>query len=228
VSHEELARKNDELAHLSQTDPLTGLKNRRYAWEYLAREVKRVDREWSAAPPDHEPESRLVFFLADVDLFKAINDLHGHEVGDRILIEASERVREATRLSDVAVRWGGEEFLVVARDLPRSEWSAFAARLRDAISKQPYLPSAEIGPVICTASLGYAAYPFDRSKQFEWHHVLRLADLALYAVKQTGRNADLGVEPGASWSGKLPVDLLAAQAGGSIHLRWSHPTRRRR
>jgi diguanylate cyclase (GGDEF)-like protein len=227
-SQEELARKNDELAHLSQTDALTGLKNRRYAWEYLAREVGRVDREWAAAPPDKEPDARLVFFLADVDLFKSINDQHGHEVGDRILIEASERVREATRLSDVAVRWGGEEFLVVARDLPRAEWRGFASRLRDAISKEPYLPSPESGPVTCTASLGYAAYPFDRATALEWHQVLRLADLALYAVKQTGRNADLGVEPGGAWSGKLPVDLLASQASGAIHLRWSHPKRARR
>jgi hypothetical protein len=82
--------------------------------------------------------------------------------------------------------------------------------------------------VSCTASLGYAAYPFDRATALEWHQVLRLADLALYAVKQTGRNADLGVEPGGSWNGQLPVDLLASQASGAIHLRWSHPTRARR
>ncbi len=224
ASQEELARKNDELAHLSQTDALTGLKNRRYAWEFLAREVARVDREWAAAPPDREPDSRLVFFLADVDHFKSINDLHGHEAGDRILIEVSERVREATRLADIAVRWGGEEFLVVARDLPREEWSGFAQRLRDAISKQPYRPSPEAGAVSCTASLGYAAYPFDRATELEWHQVLRLADLALYAVKQTGRNADLGVEPGSAWNGKLPVDLLTAQAAGVVRLRWRNPS----
>jgi hypothetical protein len=52
--------------------------------------------------------------------------------------------------------------------------------------------------------------------------VLRLADLALYAVKQCGRNADLGVEPGRSWSGVPPADLLAAQASGVVHLRWGN------
>jgi len=223
ASREELARKNEELAHLSLTDPLTGLKNRRFAWEFLAEEVARVDREHGAA--GEASEARLVFFLMDVDLFKSINDLHGHEVGDRILIEAAERVREATRIADVAVRWGGEEFLVIARDLPRDEWGPFAARLRATLAKPAFVPSAEIGPVRCTASLGYAAYPFDERSSLPWHQVLRLADLALYAVKQCGRNADLGVEPGRSWSGAVPADLLAAQAGGLVHLRWSNSSR---
>ena len=228
ASREELARKNDELAHLSGTDPLTGLKNRRFAWEYLAAEIARVDRDRLAAGPGAESEARLVFFLMDVDLFKSINDLHGHEVGDQILVEAAERVREATRISDVAVRWGGEEFLVVARDLPPAEWPAFAARLRGTLSSPPFVPSAEIGPVHCTASLGYAAYPFDDRSSLPWHQVLRLADLALYAVKQCGRNADLGVEPGRGWSGAIPADLLAGQAGGVVHLRWGNVSRPKR
>jgi diguanylate cyclase (GGDEF)-like protein len=227
ASREELARKNDELAHLSLTDPLTGLKNRRYAWEYLAQEVARVDREWTNASRGgaSPPEARLVFFLMDVDLFKSINDLHGHEIGDRILVDAAERVREATRIADVAVRWGGEEFLVVARDLPPAEWSAFAKRLREAIAKPAYLVSPETGPVGCTASLGYAAYPFHGSKELGWQQVLRLADLALYAVKQCGRDADLGVEPGPSWKGKIPADLLAAQASDTVRLRWGNVSR---
>jgi diguanylate cyclase (GGDEF)-like protein len=223
ASREELARKNEELAHLSLTDPLTDLRNRRFAWEYLAAEVARVDRERATA--DRDSDARLVFFLMDVDLFKSINDLHGHEVGDRILVEAAERVREATRISDVAVRWGGEEFLVVARDLPRAEWAPFAARLRGTLAAPPFVPSPEIGPVHCTASLGYAAYPFDEASSLPWHQVLRLADLALYAVKQCGRNADLGVEPGRSWSGAIPADLLAGQAGGAVHLRWGNVAR---
>lgn len=226
ASREELARTNEELAHLSLTDPLTGLKNRRFAWEFLAAEVARIDRERAAAAADGtESDARLVFFLMDVDLFKSINDLHGHEIGDRILIEAAERVREATRISDVAVRWGGEEFLVVARDLPRAEWTSFAARLRGTLARPPFVPSREIGPVHCTASLGYAAYPFDDATRLPWHQVLRLADLALYAVKQCGRNADLGVEPGHSWNGAIPADLLAAQAGGFVHLRWGNVAR---
>jgi len=225
ASREELERKNDELAHLSLTDPLTGLKNRRYAWEFLAEEVERVDREWATAPAGSPPEARLVFFLMDVDLFKGINDLHGHEIGDRILVEAAERVRDATRIADVAVRWGGEEFLVVARDLPRSEWGAFATRLRGAIARPAYNPSHEIGAVSCTASLGYAAYPFHPEMDLGWQQVLKLADLALYAVKQCGRDADLGVEPGPGWKGKVPQDLLAAQVSGALHLRWGNVAR---
>jgi diguanylate cyclase (GGDEF)-like protein len=228
ASREELARKNDELGQLALTDALTGLKNRRFAWEFLAAEVGRVDREWQAAPPGTEPEARLVFFLMDVDLFKNINDAHGHEVGDQILIEAAERVRAATRLSDIAVRWGGEEFLIVARDLPRAEWSTYAARLRDAVTHPPFRPTPETGEVACTVSMGYAAYPFDHAIGIRWQQVLHLADLALYAVKQCGRNADLGVEPGVGWSGTVPLELLASQMSGALHLRWSSARPRRR
>jgi diguanylate cyclase (GGDEF)-like protein len=228
ASREELAKKNEELGQLALTDPLTGLKNRRFAWEFLAPEVGRVDREWQAAPPGTEPDARLVFFLMDVDLFKNINDAHGHEVGDQILIEAAERVRAATRLSDVAVRWGGEEFLIVARDLPRSEWPAYAARLRDAVTTPPFRPTAETGEVACTVSLGYAAYPFDHAIGIRWQQVLHLADLALYAVKQCGRNADLGVEPGVGWNGAVPLDLLASQMSGALHLLWSSSRAKRK
>jgi len=227
ASREELARKNEELAHLSLTDPLTGLKNRRFAWEFLAAEVAHIEREWRSAGGGERSGARLVFFLMDVDLFKSINDLHGHEIGDRILIEAAERVREATRITDVAVRWGGEEFLVIARDLPPSERPDFAARLRRTLAEPPFVPSAEIGPVRCTGSLGYAAYPFDGAAELPWHQVLRLADLALYAVKQCGRNADLGVEPGRNWNGAIPADLLAGQAGGLVDLRWGNVARPR-
>lgn len=227
ASREELARKNEELAHLSLTDPLTGLKNRRFAWELLGEEIRRVDEEWQAADSEDEPESRLVFFLIDVDHFKSINDQYGHEVGDEILVEVAERVRAATRLSDIAVRWGGEEFLVIARDLPRTQWQGFAARLRDSIAKPPYLLGTDAGPVTCSASLGYAAYPFDRDVGLGWQEVLRLADQALYAVKQTGRDADLGVLPGRTWSGQLPHDLLAAQVSGAVHLQWGNVSRLR-
>jgi diguanylate cyclase (GGDEF)-like protein len=226
ASREELARKNEELAHLSLTDPLTGLKNRRFAWEFLAAEVERVGREQGTA--GGRADARLVFFLMDVDLFKSINDLHGHEVGDRILIEAAERVRDATRISDVAVRWGGEEFLVIARDLPAPEWPEFAARLRRTLADPPFVPSPEIGPVRCTGSLGYAAYPFDAAAELPWQQVLRLADLALYAVKQCGRDADLGVTPGRKWTGVIPADLLAGQAGGLVDLRWGNVARPQR
>ncbi len=220
ASREQLEQKNEELAQLALTDPLTGLKNRRYAWEFLAAEVTRVDHEWQSAAGESPPEARLVFFLMDVDLFKDINDRYGHEIGDQVLIEAAERVREVTRLSDIAVRWGGEEFLVVARDLPAAEWSSFAARLREAIATPPYRITPDREPIRCTASLGYAAYPFDSKAPIDWQHVFRLADLALYAVKQCGRKADLGVEPGAGWKGHLPLDLLASQASGVLHLRW--------
>ncbi len=220
ASRAELKRKNEELGQLVLTDPLTGLRNRRFAWEFFATEVARVDTEWSAATAGAAPEARLVFFLLDIDGFKSINDLHGHEVGDQILIEAAERVRHATRISDVAVRWGGEEFLIVARDLPREEWAGFAARLRQAVAQPPYEPSPVIGAISCTASLGYVAYPFDVANGTGWQESLRLADQALYAVKQTGRDAALGVEPGRNWKRAVPHDILAAQAAGTLDLHW--------
>src|SRR5690606_12018092 len=104
----ELREKNATLERLSSVDPVTGLRTRRWTTEFLAFEVLRATRY----------KTSLSVLLGDLDHFKAVNDTHGHRVGDRVLRMAAEAVQRSLRATDVVGRWGGEEILAV---LPQTE-----------------------------------------------------------------------------------------------------------
>lgn len=190
---------NRELADSALSDALTGLRNRRYLRDYLERV--------HAAPehPAHSPErrgavspERLSFFLFDLDHFKQINDRHGHDVGDAVLVEVAQRLRQTLRQGDAAMRWGGEEFLVVARGLGDEAAAALAARMLHAIGSRPVtLPVHE--PLEISASLGYACWPWpDREgpAHIDHHLAIGLADAGAYLAKLDGRNRGFGILPG--------------------------------
>lgn len=175
-------RLNRRLHELSSVDPLTGLNNRRSAHEKLAAR---------AALPRHGGPARDVLLLIDIDHFKRINDVHGHDLGDRVLVEVSRRLLRACRPDDIVARWGGEEFLVACGSLTQEQAGALAERLRAAAADVPIaLPEAQL-PL--TVSIGMAPFPFFHdagtgSNTGTWQDALKLADYALYAVKRSGRN----------------------------------------
>lgn len=182
-----VAQKTAELREASFTDPLTGLRNRRYFAEVIEAEASLACRPGSSA---------LHMFLVDLDHFKAVNDTYGHAAGDEVLRQTATRLKAATRTSDLIFRWGGEEFLIVARgapDLPRSE---IASRIEGMMGKEPF----DIGDgkkLPRTCSVGFATFPFyaDNPTTVPLDAVIELADLALYRAKQTGRNRAVGVSP---------------------------------
>ena len=139
----------------------------------------------------------MVVFLIDVDHFKAVNDRHGHAAGDELLRHFAERLRTVFRASDHLVRWGGEEFLVVARETQRGRATELAERVREAISGAPFIHNGT--PLTITASMGWAPLPWDPTapQALGWEAVVALADLALYTVKQGGRDGWLGLLPQA-------------------------------
>lgn len=161
----------DILASLKEerdTDPLTGLLNRRG----LEGQVDALVRARGL---------RAAVILADLDNFKAINDTHGHAGGDQVLQTIADRLLQVTRMSDIVARIGGEEFVFVIT-APPEEAAAFAERVREAVEREPVTirgASLEV-----TASFGVAA--FDRRGNF-WDAV-KNADAALYAAKRAGRN----------------------------------------
>jgi hypothetical protein len=118
------------------------------------------------------------------------------------LRQFSERLRTVFRSSDHLVRWGGEEFLVVARDTQRERAAELAERVRDAIAGEPFIHNGT--PLPLTASIGWAPLPWDVAspQALGWEAVVALADLALYTVKQGGRNGWLGLLPNVA----LPPD----------------------
>jgi len=137
-----------------------------------------------------------VFFLVDIDHFKAVNDELGHAAGDRVLEQMRERLEQVFRSSDYVLRWGGEEFLAVTRGSPREDAPEIAERLRAAIAARPFvLDEGRLLPK--TASIGFAAFPFfaKAPRALTWMQVVELADQALYLAKKGGRNTWFGLAP---------------------------------
>lgn len=168
VPHLEIAR----LKRLSESDPLTLLHNRRYLNERLPVLVEEA----------HRNDSPLSAVMVDLDHFKRVNDTYGHRVGDEVLVQAADRLRNSCRLSDVAGRSGGEEFVIVLPGTRRSEARAMAERIRGLFSEEPFASSA--GPIRVTASLGVAELAAGESHAA----LLQRADEALYRAKGAGRN----------------------------------------
>ncbi len=169
-----LKTSNDRLRVLSSTDPLTGLYNRRHFMGVLEREFERTDRYGTP----------LSFVMFDIDHFKRLNDTFGHQAGDDVLRELGRVVREAVRASDVAGRYGGEEFCVL---LPHTEVEGaaeFARRLRLTVENHPFPAQGETLRV--TASFGVAACPSAAVQRAQ--DLIGVADEALYQAKSEGRN----------------------------------------
>ncbi len=195
---EELNRANDLLRAQSLTDPLTGLRNRRYLDTCMPEDLAQVHRRHMEIRNGREKRLTLnidmMFLMIDIDHFKPVNDKYGHQAGDSILLQASEIIRSATRNTDTIVRWGGEEFLVVARNTCRREAAIVAERIRGAMSSKDF----ELGDgkkIKLTCSVGFAFYPLsiDFSDGLSWEAIINLADKCLYAAKHSGRNTWVGL-----------------------------------
>jgi diguanylate cyclase (GGDEF)-like protein len=216
----ELQRKNLELQEISFTDVLTGAWNRRYLEEILPAESGQVLRNYQRArgsdirKVDHRD---LVFLMVDMDFFKEVNDQHGHLAGDRLLQLVAERLAMVVRKSDVLVRWGGEEFLIMNRSTDPSGTPAFCSRILEVIASEPF----DLGHGILvrkTCSVGWAPYPWCRGayEAICAEEVVALADAALYRAKASGRNQSVGILPSDSVSSDpSKITLGAIQEGDS-------------
>ncbi|WP_056268123.1 MULTISPECIES: ligand-binding sensor domain-containing diguanylate cyclase [unclassified Roseateles] len=191
-------QRTTELREASTTDPLTGLRNRRYLDSRVKSDLQLSLRHYTEprhrSPGRHpDEEADLLVMLMDLDHFKRINDRHGHAAGDQVLVEFARRLRLVFRESDVLVRWGGEEFLALARGGARSGAAELAARFCATVGEQPFtLPDGRALPV--TVSIGFAVFPLDPEapRAWDWDATLSLADAALYAAKAQGRDGYVG------------------------------------
>jgi diguanylate cyclase (GGDEF)-like protein len=200
----ELADVNTRLLDLSVTDALTGMKNRRYLdlcmSEYMADSLRRHESLSRTGVDPTRENADLLFFLLDLDRFKEINDRFGHAAGDRVLVDIHELLKTTMRDTDTLVRWGGEEFLLVARNSSRHEAAAIAERIRGAIAGHAFIVGRRTTSLRLTCSIGFAPFPFlqlDRTR-LAWQDVLDVADTCLYAAKHAGRNRTVGVISGDS------------------------------
>lgn len=193
----ELSAANLKLQELSVNDPLTGLRNRRFVSEHLESEASITLRRYDAALASGAPapfDADILFFLIDLDNFKAVNDAYGHTAGDALLVAVCEVLHEHFRGSDFVARWGGDEFLAIARGSRREDAHEIAERLRAAVAARTF-SIAESCSVEQTVSIGFSAFPFDPKAPHAatWSQVLALADQALYQAKHAGRNTWRGI-----------------------------------
>ncbi len=163
-----------KLQKIAAMDPLTGVYNRRLGMKRLRDEFVRAERE----------NAQLGVAMFDIDHFKKVNDNYGHLVGDRVLVNVAETARSILRESDVMVRYGGEEFLVVLPGTSPTDARAVGERLRAAVEACSVVDGDQT--ISVTVSVGLADYDPDRIKLEE--DLVKLADDALYTAKEGGRN----------------------------------------
>jgi diguanylate cyclase (GGDEF)-like protein len=168
-SRQELDQRNRELQHLSVTDQLTGLYNRRYALEAFDQEIRRSERR----------ERPLCAIMIDVDHFKQYNDSHGHLAGDRVLEGVGKVIVKATRDGDVVARYGGEEFIVLLPECDLENAIHTGERIRARLARENF------GGGTVTISVGVAEFPMHGDTA---DGVIGAADDALYEAKRLGRD----------------------------------------
>jgi diguanylate cyclase (GGDEF)-like protein len=219
----ELEQAYKALEEVSLTDQLTGLRNRRFFLQNVDADVAMSLRGYEAGihreltECDLQAQNDLVFFMVDLDHFKEVNDRYGHAAGDSILVQMQERLREVFRESDYVIRWGGEEFLVLARATHRDDAAGVAERMRRAVAERDFeLPDG--GRLSRTCSIGFACFPFlpEQPRLLSWSQVVELADQGLYVAKRSGRNAWAALYSTESTRAEGVFPRLMQQLGAAV------------
>ncbi len=200
-------RTNRRLTALSQTDQLTGLPNRRRIMDFLTASIHSGNAD------------RFVLMLLDLDYFKKINDDHGHDAGDRALVEVADRMRNFAKTHEIEVgRWGGEEFLLLFKSDSPDQTIQLAEQLLDEVAsvtvetrEQPIHLSASAGLV----PVGVMQPP---DNQQIWEPALLATDQLLYRAKKAGRNNFFGIWPRQAEARTEPHDLDAAIESSQFQL----------
>ncbi|MDI6746319.1 MAG: diguanylate cyclase [Rhodocyclaceae bacterium] len=176
----EAKRLMEHLRENSLRDAMTGLYNRRFLEEYIGTLVSGTQRRKSA----------ITVLMLDLDFFKQVNDTHGHEVGDKVLKTLADVLLRNVRSSDIAVRYGGEEFLLALMDTGGDAAMAVAEKIRAEVEATK-VPIAG-GMLQKTISIGVAEFPSDSDTFWQ---IVKFADVALYAAKAGGRNRVMRFTP---------------------------------
>lgn len=170
----------DTLRESTLRDALTGLHNRRFLEEYVETLIASAKRRGTD----------LSVLMLDLDYFKKVNDTHGHDAGDTILRELAKIFTQNVRASDLVIRYGGEEFMIILQDTPAAAAAIVAEKIRKAVEAHKFHVAG--GVLQKTISIGLATYPTDGDALWQ---VIKYADVALYRAKETGRNRAVSFDP---------------------------------
>lgn len=182
----ETKRLMESLRDSTLRDPMTGLNNRRFLEEFVDTLIANMQRKRSSA----------AILMLDLDYFKMVNDTYGHDAGDAVLKALSNVLKQSVRASDLVIRYGGEEFLIILLDSQGTTADHVAENIRAAVEKL----KVQVAGVVLqkTISIGISSFP-DDSETF-WQAV-KFADVALYQAKEMGRNRVVRFDP-AMWTDK--------------------------
>ncbi|MCP4355102.1 MAG: diguanylate cyclase, partial [Proteobacteria bacterium] len=161
---------------LAVKDTLTGLYNRRYLMTHLTKLLEK----------NATTKKSLCVMMLDIDHFKAVNDTHGHDVGDEVLQTFSRRIKRCIRSIDLATRMGGEEFFVVLPDVNSNIAIQVAERIRTDICTRPFEVSTDSGEISISVSIGAFLIASDNTVSVD--EAIKTADEELYQAKESGRN----------------------------------------
>ncbi len=169
----EAKRLMDTLRESTLRDPMTGLHNRRFLEEYSDTIVAGTSRR----------KSHIAILMLDLDYFKQVNDSHGHDAGDKVIKTMAKILRNAVRSSDLVIRYGGEEFMIILQDSGADHAVAVGEKIRSTVEET----RMQVGTTTLhkTISIGVAEFPGDSDTLWQ---VIKFADVALYQAKERGRN----------------------------------------
>jgi diguanylate cyclase (GGDEF)-like protein len=198
-----VAERTQQLRDASLTDPLTGLRNRRFILEVLQSDISAFIKHKHYLLNDktqrRTTEEDTVFgvFIMDIDFFKKVNDTYGHDAGDRVLKQFSTILSGSVRLDDAVMRVGGEEFLVLLKKTKPEYLPVFAAKVLKKVAAMPF----DIGggtTIQKTCSIGYTSFPFYKEQPglLTFEQSIMVADLGLFHAKNHGRNQGVYIKAG--------------------------------
>ena len=175
-----IQKNTNRIKKMAVTDELTGLFNRRHLMQSIELEGKRAGREGKP----------VGFILLDIDHFKKINDVHGHQTGDHVLRLIADLLRKNTRATDILARYGGEEMAIIAPHADIRQCRQIAEKIRKAIAGNKFMHSTGLFRI--TVSLGVSCF-MPGKKSLDATKLIKTADNALYKAKRTGRNRSVAI-----------------------------------
>ena len=188
---QKILRLAGELDEMSVRDSLTMLHNRRYFKNTADTLIANCQRRFEKAENN---ESFLGFILLDIDHLARLNQYYSHELGDYVLKQVAEDLREDCREGDILIRWGGEEFLILVNDTNFERLQKFCRRILNERNQKELKFQETKHQVTC--SMGYVIFPFDGelNTQFTWEEIIKIAEQCLRIAKSEGRNRAYGLE----------------------------------
>ncbi len=164
----------EELEKKLSTDPITGAMTRRVAEQFLEQEFRIFKKDG---------KSQTAFVMGDIDNLKGVNDTYGHEAGDEMIKNIFDTIKSSIRKEDIIFRWGGDEFVIICRDMTVENALPFCSKLLDTVKNSEVNHEGNI--IKTTVSLGISYF---RSEDKEGNDVIDRADKAMYRAKQDGKN----------------------------------------